>query len=174
MRTKNIIFLLISVIFGFFCLLAFFVMQAYPKKFEKEVFKYSKEFSLPSSLIFAIIKVESNFNPNAKSKVGALGLMQIMPQTAFWLTEKEENLFDPNTNIKLGCMYLKYLKTMFFSTSSLLCAYNAGPNKAKIWLEDEKYSQDGITILRTPYRETTTYINKVKHAQKVFKKLYKL
>ena len=146
----------------------------YPKKYEKEVMIYSKEFNLSPALVFAVMKTESGFNPNAQSSAGAVGLMQIMPNTAKWLMGTEENLLEPQTNIKIGCRYISYLKTIFYDESTVLAAYNAGPNKVKVWLEDERYGTALRTMCKTPYKETNDYIKKVLYAKKIYNFLYKL
>jgi soluble lytic murein transglycosylase-like protein len=85
----------------------------------------SQKFALPAALIHSVIKVESNFNPNAKSPKGALGLMQLMPQTArrFGSTDA----MDPRDNILTGSQYLRWLLDHFNQDLELaIAAYNAG------------------------------------------------
>ncbi len=117
------------------------------------------------SLILAVIKKESSFNPNAYNKSGATGLMQVLPSTAKWLGLKDtKQLKTPAVNIKYGVKYLKYLHGQFGEGSlaelgpedmqgeglqKTLAAYNAGPGNVR------KY--DGIP----PFPETRTYVKKV-------------
>lgn len=150
------VLLIFSIISGFL-----FVFVSHPKKYEEIIKQYSSEYNLSASLIASIINVESGYNKDAVSKKGAVGLMQILPTTAKWLTGETQNLLNPNTNIKIGCIYLDYLKKQFQSLFCVLAAYNAGPNKVLIWLEDEKYSKDGLNLLSTPYKETNDYIKRV-------------
>lgn len=145
---------------------------SFPKKYQQIIKTYSKEFNLPPSLVASIIKAESNFKKDAISDAGAIGLMQVMPDTAKWLTKKELNLNNPEINIQIGCMYLHYLKTQFLDLNAILAAYNAGPNKVRIWLCEEEFSKNGINLLKTPYKETNDYINKVKKYQKIYRKIY--
>ena len=107
---------------------------SFPKKYQQIIKTYSKEFNLPASLVASIIKAESNFKEDAMSDAGAIGLMQIMPSTAKWICKNDLDLKNPMHNIKIGCMYLNYLKTQFLDLNAILAAYNAGPNKVKIWL----------------------------------------
>ncbi len=110
----------------------------------------SKRYEVDSALIKAMIRVESNFNPNAISSAGAEGLMQLMPKTAEIL--KITDAFDPEENIEGGTRYMGYLLDRFAQDIKLaLAAYNAGP--ASII----KYG--GVP----PYAETKAYITKVMH-----------
>ncbi|HIZ27736.1 MAG TPA: lytic transglycosylase domain-containing protein [Candidatus Adamsella sp.] len=106
------------------------------------------KYNLDESLIKAVIKAESGFNPNAVSKAGASGLMQLMPGTARGLGV--EDIFDVEQNIEGGAKYLRGMLDRFDGDKSLaLAAYNAGPNAVK------RYG--GIP----PYQETQNYVKRV-------------
>jgi soluble lytic murein transglycosylase len=100
------------------------------------IYKESKKYRYDWRLIVAIMKTESNFNEQAKSHKGAVGLMQLMPKTAKWLSPKLEieysgigSLYDPEYNIKLGVHYLNMMQNKFGDLDMALVAYNKGPKK---------------------------------------------
>jgi soluble lytic murein transglycosylase-like protein len=116
--------------------------------FDSLISEYSKKYAVDSALIKAIIRAESGFNPQAISRKGAKGLMQLMPETAVrW---NVSNVFNPRENIEGGVRYFKYLLSLFNNDLRLsLAAYNAGENI--------------VFELGTipPYRETVDYVRKV-------------
>lgn len=149
----------------------------YPLKYSEIVIKYSKEYNLNSALIFATIKVESNFNENAVSNKGAIGLMQIKESTANYianmLKEKEFDLYNANTNIKYGCHYLNYLIKRFNNIETAIVAYNAGEGRVSEWLKNKEYSENGITLTKIPYKESKEYKEKIIESFRKYTKLYK-
>lgn len=122
-------------------------------KYDSYFQKASETYNIPTYILKAVAKQESNFQSNCVSKSGAIGIMQLMPATAASLGVT--NAYDPEQNIMGGAKYLaQNLKTFNNDISLALAAYNAGPNAVK------KY--DGIP----PYEETQNYVPKVlKYAQ---------
>jgi soluble lytic murein transglycosylase len=117
-------------------------------KYDLFITKASHQHGVSFPLLKAIIKVESDFNPRAVSKKGAMGLMQIMPENIKRLKVKDP--FDPWENIMAGARYFKQLLDRFNGKLPLtLAAYNAGPDAV------EKYQRI------PPYRETEAYVRKV-------------
>ena len=149
----------------------------YPKKYEKIVESNSYKFSVDENLIFATIKVESNFNEKAVSSAGAIGLMQIMPKTAEFIAKNlgensSYDLTDYKTNIKFGVYYLSYLLKKFPLKATAICAYNAGEGIVSNWLKDSRYSRDGKSLEYIPYKETREYLVKILSTEKKYEKLY--
>lgn len=158
----GLIFLTIG---AFFCF-------AYPKKHSQFVETYSKQYNLNSNLVYAIIRAESSFNSSSQSKSGAIGLMQIMPNTAQWIaTELKENfetknLYIPEINIKYGCFYLRYLLNKFDLELYVLCAYNAGETVVRGWINNKPFT--------IAYPETANYVKRVEKNKKIYTLINKL
>ena len=125
----------------------------------------STEFDVPAAMILAVIRTESDFHADALSRAGALGLMQLMPDTFAWLCETldephtADEITDPETNVRLGSYYLSYLFRKFGSWRVALAAYNAGEGRVTSWLEDPALSTGG-NLRRIPYPETAAYVKK--------------
>lgn len=116
-------------------------------RFDPIISEASKKYGVPENLIKSVIKQESGFNPNARSPVGAQGLMQLMPATARELGVK--NSLDPYQNIMGGTKYLADRIKQFGSIPLGLAAYNAGAGNVK------KYG--GIP----PFKETQNYVKRI-------------
>lgn len=128
---------------------------------------YAEQQELDADLVRAVIEQESRFDPNATSRVGAQGLMQLMPETASDIADMRgeatpENLYDTDVNLAYGTTYLRYLLDRFDGIiPTALAAYNAGPTVVAQWLEDPTTSKDGATLSFIPYDETRVYVDKV-------------
>lgn len=152
----------------------------YPTKYNQAVSSGSIENGLPESLIYAVIKAESNFDPNAQSTKNAIGLMQIMEPTAQWVCEKTGTKFpgsdmlkEPEQNIQIGCYYLSYLLKLYDGNQKCaLAAYNAGYANVNAWLSDSAYSKNGTDLDVIPFPETEQYVNRVLTNQRIYQFLY--
>lgn len=152
----------------------------HPEKYSSYVIKYSNEYGLDPMFVRAIIKTESNFNPNATSNVGAKGLMQITDETGSDIAEKlgvqnftPSMLYNPQTNIEFGTYYLASLVNQFNNDPTLVsAAYNAGRGNVVNWLGNSEYSPDGIHLTYIPFTETRGYVTKVLDNFKIYTKLY--
>ncbi len=155
-----------------------FYKSVYPKKYEDIVNEVSIKYNLKPQLIYAVIKIESNFDPNAKSSAGAIGLMQITEDTFKWLQSitKEDMplqyLYDPYVNINYGTMFLSMLRDKYYSDDIMLSAYNAGMTPVERWLKDESISLLGEELSYIPYTETRNYVKKVIRSKGMYERLY--
>lgn len=147
-----------------------FLQNGLPLKYEAYVEKYSAEYQVPAPLVYAVIRTESDFDPAAVSSAGAMGLMQMTPETFHWLQSRtgedlpDEALLDPETSIRYGVYFLSVLSDRFPVTDTVLAAYNAGMNAVAGWLEDPQHSSDGQNLTDIPYPETEYYVIKVNRA----------
>ena len=177
-----LILLAVSIVFGF--LFDFAVTRIeraiypQPSEYAEYVCKYSSEYGVPEELIWAVIKTESDFDASAVSGVGAVGLMQLMPETFNEITNSRLNerldagmRYDPETNIRYGTYYLAYLYSRYGNWSTAIAAYNAGLGKVDEWLENEDYAKDDA-LTYIPYRETRNYVKKVQKALEMYESLY--
>ena len=153
----------------------------YPQKHQTEVENYSQEFGVDPSLCYAIIKCESNFNEKAESSAGAIGLMQLTPETFNFVCKNIYDfevdpslIYDPATNIKCGVWLISYLQKEMSGEQEIIAAYNAGVNKVKEWLQNPEYSEDGTTLSKVPYKETDNHIKKVLKTKDIYIKLYNM
>ncbi len=155
-----------------------FMKTLYPLKYEKYVENECENNNLEKSFIYAVIKCESNFQSDAVSSAGAVGLMQILPETFDWLQTKtgeslsEDMLKDPKTSIKYGCLLYGMFVEQFGSEAVAVAAYHAGPNNVKKWLKDERYSSDGKTLFDIPFSSTKAYVENVMKTKNIYEKLY--
>jgi len=138
----------------------------YPMRFDDVIHVWSQERALDPALVASVIRAESRFCPAAVSARGAIGLMQIMPETGIWLasqigieTFSTDDLFDPEVNVRFGTWYLKYLVDRLGTLEMALQAYNAGPTNVERWRSDNDL----------PFPETTVYVDRVLAALPVYR-----
>lgn len=157
-----------------------YTQASYPLKYQNEIDAASKKYGVDKSLIYGVIKTESNFDPNAKSSAGALGLMQLMPDTFEWLQTyykdendyKFEDLTDPAINIDYGVELLSILSKRYENEETMLCAYNGGLGNVDKWLDNKDYSDDGKTLKVVPFPETDKYRKLVEQNKSIYYQLY--
>ncbi len=152
------------------------VYRLYPVEYKDEIAASSKQYSVDPYMVCAVIYAESRFNHEAVSRKGAVGLMQIMPDTGEWAAGKiglegysAGMLASSEVNIAIGCWYLgSYLNDRFDGDMRIiLAAYNAGPNKVAEWLDGDGQLEN------IPYKETEEYVEKVLRYYDIYKGLYK-
>ena len=157
-----------------------FYKNRYPLLHSEIVDEYCNLYDVDKYLVHSIIRTESFYDENAVSKKGAIGLMQIMPDTGIWIAEKlklenfkAEDLFDIEKNIMIGVWYISYLSDKFDGDfNNTIAAYNAGPTNVSKWLNESELSADGKTLIDIPFDETRKYKEKVSNAYDMYIKVY--
>jgi soluble lytic murein transglycosylase len=141
--------------------------QRFPMPFRKDVVARAGEIGLDPAYVYGLIRQESRFVMDARSNVGASGLMQIMPATARWTAKKiglaytADLIADRDTNLRLGMSYLKLVLDDFNSSQALAAAaYNAGPGRPRKWREGPAL-EPAIWAENVPFAETRDYVKKV-------------
>ena len=154
----------------------------HPLYYADTITAYADAQELDPALVAAVILCESSYDPKAESRLGARGLMQLMPDTAEWVAHKLgedgadysfDNLYDPQTNIRFGTWYLGYLSRRFNGDATkIVCAYHAGQGNVDSWLKNPQYSSDGVTLDVIPTQDTATYASRVLRARDIYRKYY--
>lgn len=152
----------------------------YPEEYQMFVERFSSKYGVDKNLIFAVIKTESNFDPNARSDVGARGLMQLMEDTYEWVGYRMEddreltydNMYDPEYNIEYGTYLLRLLYDEYGDNATVLAAYHTGRGNVNKWLTDKNLSSDGCTLDSIPSAATEHYVSKVMKAYDAYNNLY--
>ena len=146
----------------------------YKREYSEYVSKYSRENNVDQDLIYAIIKVESNFNTSAISPSNAQGLMQLMYSTAEDVAKKngieltKENILNPEINIEIGTIYISTLLEKYECLEIALAAYNAGSGNVDKWISNGTIKNDGSDIENIPFKETNTYVRKILRDYKIY------
>ncbi len=134
--------------------------------------KYAEENNLRPELVAAVIYTESRFQPRAKSDRGAVGLMQLLPETAEWIAQERgialKSLTDPEENICIGTSYLSYLRNRFNSPVVVLAAYNAGQGHVEEWFSIGEWNEKNPEIDEIPFSETKEFVRKVLYYENVY------
>lgn len=140
----------------------------YPRPYASTVERLEQRYSLPADLVYSVMRQESEFRPDARSHVGAVGLMQLMPGTAeraareLAIEHQSDRLTQAEYNIELGAFYLGKLLGSFDQRVALAVAsYNAGPHAVSRWLSGGKNLPLDIWAARIPYQETRNYLARV-------------
>jgi soluble lytic murein transglycosylase len=143
----------------------------YPMAYTSQLVDLAEENGLDPVLVAAVVRCESRFRTNAVSPRGAIGLMQIMPETATWIAQQLEipdfevaRLHEPNVNLRLGTWYLRYVLDRFGELDAALMAYNAGPAHVEDWLNGSG----------TVFQETQAYVERVSHSLPVYRLYFRL
>jgi soluble lytic murein transglycosylase len=152
----------------------------YPFPYQDIVYQYALERELDPFLVAGVIRAESKFDTKAVSPKGALGLMQMMPETAKWVAEQMERndfttaqLENPEINISMGTWYLASLKKEFKGNEVLmLAAYNGGRGNVKQWMGQYAWDMSFHDSKKIPFGETKKYVDRVLYSKKRYQELY--
>lgn len=165
------------------CLMAYLYnivpVWLYPIEYSETIVEEADQYDIDPLLVCAMVKSESNFDPNAESAVGAKGLMQLMPDTASWLAEKngieydEAMLYDADYNIRMGCLYLSTLLEHWDgNVVEAVASYNGGHGNVDKWVSGGVWDGTEEDIGSIPFAETRTYTKKVMNCYENYINLY--
>ncbi len=179
---KRFFYLLIFLLFFYILLTQAnnFARFVYPFPYRELVVSEAAKYDLDPLLIVSIMRVESGFEHTARSEKGARGLMQIMPDTGFWIAGQigldnfsEEKFYDPGINISLGTWYFNDLLRQFNGELyPALAAYNGGRGHVGRWLEEGIWSGRRDSLEDIPFPETRFFIQKVERTYKRYQQIY--
>ena len=149
--------------------------------YQQDIVTYSEKNKIDPFLVASIIKNESNFSHKAVSQVGAIGLMQIMPETGEWIAKQmglpnytNESLYETEMNIRMGCWYVGELDAEFkHNLALIMIAYNAGRGQTKAWMQENGWDYNFNDPSKIPYPDTREYVQKVLRDRDKYYLLYK-
>jgi soluble lytic murein transglycosylase len=152
---------------------------SYPRPYSATVQAAAEEFGIDPLLIWAVVRQESRYDPEAISYVGARGLMQVMPATQTWIGEQlDEDIppgdaFTPQANVRMGAWFLRFLSDYFDGDLDLvIAAYNGGAGSVETWQADPLVSDRDDLLRWIGFGETREYLEKVALNYRVYQALY--
>ncbi|CAN5895525.1 hypothetical protein BH23GEM9_BH23GEM9_30980 [soil metagenome] len=156
------------------------LMLVYPFPFRDDVMRHARAHDLDPYLVAGLIRQESMFNPSARSPVGALGLMQVMPNTGATVARalgvtgfQTARLTEPALNLRIGTRYLAdQIRRYDGRIVDAVAAYNAGPVPVTRWRQFPEYAEPEIFTERIPYQETRDYVKIVQQNARIYRELY--
>jgi soluble lytic murein transglycosylase len=148
-----------------------YLRARYPLEYEQIVSAHARNYGLDPALLAAVIYAESRFDPDVESSAGAVGLMQLLPETAKGIALRtggdkfvESDLLDPEINVRYGSWYLDHLRARYDGDIYLaLAAYHAGQGNVDEWL-----AQGGGIA----FSETQDYVDEVERVRRVYARAY--
>jgi len=142
----------------------------YPLRYEAIVRSHARNYDLPPTLLAAVIYTESKFDASARSDAGAIGLMQLLPETAKGIAVRTggdrfvvDDLLDPELNVRYGSWYVRHLLDRYDDVPTALAAYHAGQGNVDEW------RRRGVGV---QFPETRAYVERVLDAQRVYADAY--
>ncbi len=152
--------------------------RVYPLVYEDEIAAVAEKYDLDPYLVAAVARTESGFDPDARSHAGAVGLMQLLPKTAEWVTSLDSwkgpdnpALTNPQDSLELGACYLAYLHRILDDPTAAIAAYNAGQNAVRGWIEKAGGSK-AFGIEDIPYPETQEFVRRVERYKAIYQKVH--
>jgi soluble lytic murein transglycosylase len=149
----------------------------FPKHYSQHIVNEAKKNQLDPAWVFAVTRQESAFKPYVKSYAGALGLMQLMPQTGYMVAKtinlhlrNHYDILDINNNVKLGSKYLQLMLNRYKNMVVATAAYNAGPGRVCKWLPPHDIAAD-IWVETIPFKDTKEYVQNVMAHTVIYQKL---
>jgi soluble lytic murein transglycosylase len=149
----------------------FYLRARYPLEYEHIIRGHAANHDLDPALLAAVVYVESRFDPNATSSAGAIGLMQLLPETAKGIALRTggerfvvADLRDPEINVRYGSWYLDHLRQKYEDVGLALAAYHAGPSAVDHW------RAEGLGI---PFPDTRDYVQEVERLRRVYEDAYR-
>ncbi len=148
----------------------------YPVYYRDLIERWSGAHGLDPWLVAAVVKVESNFSTTAVSPRGAIGLMQVLPETGRWVADQigardffPDLLLDPETNVRMGTWYLAALLEEFSGReAAALAAYNAGRGRVWRWMAETGWDGSLRGLEAVPFAETRQFVRKVLRMRRVY------
>lgn len=151
---------------------------AFPLPYESSLREAATSNRIDPMLVAGLVRQESGFEANAMSRSGAVGLMQVMPETASKLTRQlkirysRTRLTDPGYNLRLGSRYLANLLQSFRTPEAALAAYNAGEDHVTRWTAGQNYLETAEFVESIPFTETREYVQIVIRNAEVYRQVY--
>jgi soluble lytic murein transglycosylase len=155
----------------------------YPNDYYEEIMTAAQAHDIDAALLLAVVREESRFDKNALSKVGAQGLMQLMPDTAAWICDHApfdydsvSDVWDPAANIMMGSWYLRWLASTYYegNLAAAIAAYNAGQQNVNDWLKEGRWDGSFQQAEDIPFGETAAFLKSVDKSRHKYEKLYDL
>jgi soluble lytic murein transglycosylase len=180
-RGRFFLFLLLIVLAAMFLRSEWMNRWMYPIHYVQDIRISSENYNIDPHLIAAIIRVETNYKTGLESRKGAVGIMQVMPDTADWIVQQggftnltlDMLMNRADIGIEVGTWYLRSLHKQFDNNMvAVIAAYNAGPGKVNKWLADGTWDGRLETVDRVPYGETRHYVQRVIYYYNKYRKLY--
>lgn len=147
-----------------------YLRARYPLEYTEIVRSHARNYDLDPALLAAVIYAESRFDPSARSEAGAVGLMQLLPETAKGIATRTggtrfvvADLLDPEINVRYGSWYLDHLRDRYGDSKLTLAAYHAGQGNVDRW------KRDGLGIA---FPETRAYVSEVVRLRRVYRQAY--